>query len=322
MSNSQLSILVVADPRFASAQLARTLSRASYSDIRVAGNPGTALQLHAERPANILLVDWKMAEANEMALIDRVRQQDEMSDHYTYILLITGRDGEDGPSVAFDSSVDDFISLSAIPEQLVPRVHTAGRLCGSLQRLMQQNRRLTESLASLEQRNLIDPVTSLGNDRYLTQKLADSLRQIESRGGALCYLLIGLPRLATYRQRHGERFHEDLMRAVARRLQRLIRPLDVLCRLDEQHFAVVAMLDSQQNAAPGSFKRLHDELNHKPFQTDAGPLPLNAGIGLVSLAANALPLEPSKLMKRAEVLLPESYLSNRIAALRLGPTTR
>lgn len=320
MPNSQLSILVVADPRFASAQLARTLSRASYSDIRVAESPAVALQLHAERPANILIADWMMAEIEEMALIDRVRQQDDMSDRYTYILLLTGRDGEDGPSIAFDSSVDDFISRSAIPEQLVPRVHAAGRLWGALERLMRQNRRLTESLASLEQRNLTDPVTGLGNDRYLAQKLADSLRQIDSRGGALCYLLIGLPRLCTYRQRHGERFHEELMRGVARRLQRLVRPLDVLCRLDEQHFAVVAMLDSQQTAAPGSFKRLHDELNQKPFQTDEGPLPLSAGIGLVSLAASALPLDPAALMKRAEVLLPEAYLSNRIASLRLGPT--
>lgn len=322
MPNPQLSILVAADPRFASAPLARTLSRASYSDIRVAESVSAALQMHAERPADILLADWMTAETDEAMLVDLIRQQDDMSDRHTYILLISGRDGEGGPGVAFDDSVDDFIALSAIQEQLVPRVHAAGRLWGRLQRLMQQNRRLTESLASLEQRNLIDPVTGLGNHRYLAQKLADSLRQIDSRGGALCYLLIGLPRLATYRQRHGEHFHEELMRGVGRRLQRLVRPLDALSRLDDQHFAVVAMLDSQQNGAPASFKRLHDELNLKPFQTDQGPLPLNAGIGLVSLAASALPLEPDALMKRAEVLLPEAYLSNRIASLRLGPTTR
>jgi diguanylate cyclase (GGDEF)-like protein len=321
MPNSQLSILVVADPSFASAQLARTLSRASYSDIRVAENVGVALQMHAERPANILLADWQMAEAGDTPLIDQIRQRDETSDHYTYILLLTGRDGEGGPSLAFDNSVDDFISLSALDQQLVPRVHAAGRLWGQLQRLMQENRRLTESLDNLEKRNLIDPLTGLGNARYLEQKLNDCLRQIDSRGGALCYLLIGLPRLAAYRQRHGEAFQQELLRVLARRLQRLVRPLDVLCRLDDQHFAVIAMLDAQQHGAPGGFKRLHDELSLKPLQTDEGPMPLNAGIGMVSLGASALPLQATSLMKRAEVLLPEAYLSNRIVSLRLGPNT-
>src|SRR5690606_10560825 len=129
--------------------------------------------------------------------------------------------------------VDDFIGKSAMNDQLVPRVYAADRLCGSLQRLIRENRLLTENIARLEQRNLIDPVTGLGNARYLQQRLGDSLRQIESRGGALCYLVIGLSEIHSQRERYGEHFHQELLRGGARRLQQLVRPLDVLSCLDE-----------------------------------------------------------------------------------------
>ena len=49
----------------------------------------------------------------------------------------------------------------------------------TLQRLLNENRMLTMNVASLEQRNLVDSLTGLGNPRYLQQKLQDCLRQVE-----------------------------------------------------------------------------------------------------------------------------------------------
>jgi len=225
MPNPQLSILVVDDAKFSSVMIGRALSKAGYQDIRFADSASVALALIEQRPANVLLADWLMPEMDGLELTAQVRQQDEMSAHYTYVILLTGRDGQDVLSQAFDRGVDDFISKSAMHEQLVPRVYAADRLCGSLQRLTQTNRTLTEDLNDLEQRNLIDPITGLGNSRYMNQKLGDSLRQIESRGGALCYLLIGLQELASQRDRHGEEYHHELLRGVARRLQQLEKQL-------------------------------------------------------------------------------------------------
>src|SRR5690606_31113587 len=159
-----------------------------------------------------------------------VRQLDEMADHYTYVILLTGKEGENVLNEAFDRGVDDFISKAAMNEQLVPRVYAADRLCNTLQRLLQENHLLTQNIASL-------------NPRYLRLKLNDSLRQVESRGGALCYLLIGLQEAVELRAKHGELFYNELLHGVARRLQQLVRPLDVLARLDDSHFGMVALLE-------------------------------------------------------------------------------
>lgn len=317
MPNPHLSILVVDDAKFSSAMIGRALSQAGYQDVRFASSAAEALQQLELRPASVLLADWLMPEMDGLDLTGRVRQLDETADHYTYVILLTGKEGDNVLVEAFDRGVDDFISKASMNEQLVPRVYAADRLCNTLQRLLQENRMLIQNISSLEQRNLVDPLTGLGNPRYLKQKLADSLRQVESRGGAVCYLLIGLQEANTLRQQYGNGFYNELLHGVARRLQQLVRPLDVLARMDDNHFALITLLDDLQECSPSSFKRLYDGLNLKAFKTSEGFITLKAGISLVGLDAKSLPLEPNTLLDRASALLPDSYASGRVTALRL-----
>ncbi|OEC47196.1 diguanylate cyclase [Pseudomonas sp. 1D4] len=317
MPNPHLSILVVDDAKFSSAMIGRALTQAGYQDVRFANSAGEALRLLEERPANVLLADWLMPEIDGLELTARVRQLDEMIDHYTYVILLTGKEGENVLGEAFDRGVDDFISKSSMNEQLVPRVYAADRLCNTLQRLLHENRLMTQNIASLEQRNLVDSLTGLGNPRYLRQKLADSLRQVESRGGALCYLLIGLQDAPQLRNQHGVAFYNELLQGVSRRLQQLVRPLDVLTRLDDNHFGLITLLGDLHECSPSSFKRLHESLNLKAFKTSEGFITLKAGISLVGLDAKALPVEVEALLERAERLLPDSYASGRVSAIRL-----
>ncbi|WP_322980443.1 response regulator [Pseudomonas sp. C11] len=317
MPNPHLSILVVDDAKFSSAMIGRALTQAGYQDVRFASSAVEALAQLEQRPASVLLADWLMPEIDGLELTSRVRQLDEMADHYTYIMLLTGKEGENVLGEAFDRGVDDFISKAAMNEQLVPRVYAADRLCNTLQRLLQENRMLTQSIASLERRNLVDPLTGLGNPRYLRQKMADSLRQVESRGGALCYLLIGLQEANELRSKHGERFYNELIHGIARRLQQLVRPLDVLTRLDDHHFGLITLLEDLHECSPSSFKRLHDGLNLKAFKTSEGFISLKAGISLVGLDAKALPIEVEQVLQHAERVLPEAYASGRVTALRL-----
>ncbi|WP_028239702.1 GGDEF domain-containing response regulator [Stutzerimonas azotifigens] len=317
MPNPQLSILVVDDAKFSSAIIGRALTQAGYLDIRFASSAAEALAQLEQRPASVLLADWLMPEMDGLQLTTRVRQLDEMTDHYTYIVLLTGREGDNILGEAFDHGVDDFISKSVMNEQLVPRVYAGDRLCGTLQRLLQEKRMLTESIASLEQRNLVDPVTGLGNARYLVRKLSDSLRQIEFRGSAVCYLQIGLPDAAALRKRHGDACYEELLHGIARRLQQLVRPLDVVARLDDNHFGLLTLLDDLQECAPSSFKRLHEGLNLKAFKTSEGFITLKAGISMIGLDAKALPITPEDIMQRAAALLPDAYVTGRIVPQRL-----
>src|SRR5690606_37699196 len=114
MPNPQLSILVVDDARFSSALIGRTLAQAGYRDVRFAASAEQALEQIEARPASVLLADWLMPDIDGLQLTARVRQLDEMSDHYTYVMLLTGREGESALGEAFDCGVDDFISKAQL----------------------------------------------------------------------------------------------------------------------------------------------------------------------------------------------------------------
>ncbi|WP_164171850.1 response regulator, partial [Stenotrophomonas maltophilia] len=73
-----------------------------YQDIRFASSASEALQQLEQRPVSVLLADWLMPEMDGLELTARVRQLDESINHYTYIVLLTGKEGENVLGEAFD----------------------------------------------------------------------------------------------------------------------------------------------------------------------------------------------------------------------------
>lgn len=316
MPNPFLNILLTTDAADSAASITGMLGEAGYQDVRLA-RVDQALDLLEAQPASLLLVHAR----DGLGIAERVRQLDETGDHYTFILLIDERPAALLLDEQADHGIDDVLHPAHVDEQLLARVAAISRLTSRQQRLRQDNQLLRQNLNTLEQRSQVDALTGLGNARYLQQKLADSLRQIQARGGALCYLLIGVQKPADPQQQFAADFYEELMQGVARRLQQMVRPLDILARLDEQHFVLLTLPDDLQECAPSSFKRVHDGLNLKHFMTRAGMLSVSAGISLVGLDSRSLPIDPQSLFDEASALLGASYASGLVSAKRLPART-
>lgn len=318
MPNPQLSILVVDDTKFSSAVIGHTLSQAGYSNIRFASSAMDALRMHEEQPASVMVADWLMPEMDGLELTTRIRQTDEQSDHYTYVVLLTAREGDNVLGEAFDRGVDDFISKSSMNEQLLPRIYAADRTSQLINRLLDENRLLATNNAQLEEHNLVDRLTAIGNRRYLIQRLADVLRNVDSRGGACCLVLLGVQNLPTLTERFGPAVQQEVLRGTARRLQQLVRPTDVVARVDENAFAIVTIADETADLKPASFRRLHDGLNLKAFKTSEGYLSIRAGMVLCTLTnRQALP-DAEALLEQVESHLGEAYETNLITEAKLG----
>ena len=318
MPNPQLSILVVDDTKFSSAVIGHTLSQAGYSNIRFASSAMDALRMHEEQPASVMVADWLMPEMDGLELTTRIRQTDEQSDHYTYVVLLTAREGDNVLGEAFDRGVDDFISKSSMNEQLLPRIYAADRTSQLINRLLDENRLLATNNAQLEEHNLVDRLTAIGNRRYLIQRLADVLRNVDSRGGACCLVLLGVQNLPTLTERFGPAVQQEVLRGTARRLQQLVRPTDVIARVDENAFAIVTIADEAADLKPASFRRLHDGLNLKAFKTSEGYLSIRAGMVLCTLTnRQALP-DAEALLEQVGSHLGEAYETNLITEAKLG----
>ena len=123
-----LPIMVVDDAKFSTAVIARTLTKAGFQDVRYVNNGEQALAALSERPVKLLLSDWLMPKMDGLQLTQQVRKLDESSGRYTYIILLTSREGVETQAQAFDNGVDDFVNKSVMNMQLLPRIFAAERM--------------------------------------------------------------------------------------------------------------------------------------------------------------------------------------------------
>ena len=311
MPNLDLPILVVDDAKFSSMVVGRTLRNAGYRDVRIVNNAPAALELIEQRPVSVLIADWLMPEMDGLELTDSVRQQDEQNNHYTYVILLTARESVEALSEAFDRGVDDFIYKSDMTKQLIPRIFAADRMADRQNTLLTANSLLVENNRELEATNIIELETGLPNNRYARERLGKMLRHAESRGGSCAYVLCGIRNWQELKRKHPPTVMSELAVGIARRLNTLIRPIDALCRVGDNQFAIIAYFPNSDHCTTTAFRRLFDGINHKALKTTAGYISVEAG--MVLCRANAEDGTPSvQEMERTAVQgLVDAYETRR-----------
>lgn len=283
MPNLDLPILVVDDAKFSSTIIGKTLKLAGYRDIRFANSAAAALKMMEQRHVSVLVADWLMPEMDGLQMAGRVRQLDEQINHYTYIILLTAREGVEALAEAFDKGVDDFIYKSDMNKQLLPRIYAADRIVDMQNSLLIANQLLVDNNRELEAKNIIDLQTGLGNQKFANQKLAGNLVHSESRGGATSYLLLGIKNWHQIKSSYSYTVQEEILLGIARRLRHLIRPLDTVCRISESQFAVVAHFNNIDHCTSSCYRRIHDGISLKAFKTTAGFISIQAGTSVCAV---------------------------------------
>lgn len=308
-----VSILLVDDARFTCEMIRRALRSEGYLDVRVANTARDALDRLGERQADIVLADWLMPELDGLALTRRIRQLDEEAGRYTYVMLITARDGMDSLTEAFDKGVDDFISKGPDHQELLARINAAARIAGLHNDLISANRRLMELNRELAERDGHDTLTGFGNRAMIEAQLTALIRHTESRGGIGLCGLIRINDWERERARHGEAL-DDVASGVAKRLRHTTRPLDYLGRMAPDTFAVTLLHDGGEAPHANAFRRTHNALNLRAYKTREGFLTLTTSMAITAFRPPwPQPPSPEELLKATESGLEQSRTSGAIA---------
>lgn len=94
--------------------------------------------------------------------------------------------------------------------------------------------------ARLMQLALHDPLTGLANRYLLLDYLQRTFRQVRSRGGAMALLYLDLDDFKSINDTHGHDVGDEVLMAVAGRLQGATRGSDLVARLSGDEFVIVA----------------------------------------------------------------------------------
>lgn len=316
MPNLDTSILVVDDTKFSSAMVNRVIARAGYQDVRHAHSAATALQMLEERSARILVADWLMPEMDGLELTQRVRQLDEANNHFTYVMLLTAKEGVEALAEAFEQGVDDFVNKTHMQDQLLPRLLSAERITSLQNRLLGENQTLIEANAKLKRLSPFDGLTGLGNRDYASRRLEETLKHVGSRGGAACYKLLTIGNFDAMRKQFPPVILSQVLLAVARRLRQLVRPLDVVTRISPNQFAIITSQPSLEHCSGDNYRRLYEGINTKAFKTTAGFLSVKVLLTIAACDNDALAPNPEALMSLAQAQIPKAADTSAIVSVR------
>jgi len=276
--------MVVDDARFTCEMLRRTMRSEGFHDVRVATTASEALENLADRRADIVLADWLMPGMDGLELTQRIRTYDNENSHYTYVILLTAREGMDSLTEAFYQGVDDFIGKSPDHKELVARLSAASRIASLRNDNLQANNRLSDLNRQLREQEGMDVTTGLGTRSYVEDRLTALIRHVEGREGMGLFGIVGMPELGSLRERYGNAPVDEVITEIGARLQNTIRPLDIVGRLADNQFALVMLQRQAEIPHPNVFRRIYNALNLRAFKTSEGFVTAPTAIAITGFA--------------------------------------
>ena len=321
MSNEDIPILVVDDAKFSSAIIAKSLRSGGFTNVRFTNNPLQALRSLEKRPAQILIADWLMPSMDGLELTRRVKRLDESNQHFTYVMLLTARDDLEAMNKAFEEGVDDFLNKGNLRAQLLPRVISAQRLAGRQNDLLRTNKLLRKKIRELQTTDLVDPVTGLGNLKFTLDRLTDTIKHAETRGGAACLLLVGINNLEVIQEQYDPDVIDELMSGIGAKVRQLVRPLDVVTRPEANMFAVITLQPDLANCTSQSFRRIFDNLYMHSFKTSEAYIPVVVGVSISAADATTGFPHPKAFMRHAYQGLTRSFDTGIITVEPFDPSS-
>ncbi|AUM14128.1 GGDEF domain-containing response regulator [Ketobacter alkanivorans] len=316
MPNPDLPIMIVDDAKFSGAVIGRTLKAAGFKDIRTASSAQQALAMLESRPVNVLIADWLMPEMDGLELAGQVRQVDEATNHFTYIMLLTAKEGDQALGQAFDQGVDDFINKSVMNQQLLPRIYAADRLSSLHNRLLQENQLLVESNQRFKKHSLVDPLTGMGNGHFAIERLDATIKHAQSRQGAACVMIINVDNYKELIQQQGKNIMREIIVGTARRLRQLVRPLDVVARLSNEQFAIVTHQTDIMQANAVTYRRIYDALNVKALKTSKGFVNIKASMCMSAADQETGFPAADKMLAITQQQIPSARETGRLMVIR------
>lgn len=316
MPNLDLSIVVVDDAKFSNTVITKTLKNAGYRDIRSASDGASTIALLEQRPASVLVADWLMPGMDGLELAQNVRQIDEQKHHFTYIILLTGKESPDALKEAFEKGIDDFVFKSEMSKQLLPRVYAGDRMAEQMNNMLQANKLLLENNRFLEQNSLLDPETGAGNQRFAHDNLENMLKHTESRDEVTCYIRLDIRDWDRVRNSPNYMYQQELASSITRRLRSVIRPLDILCRTQDSTFVIVAQFKDIEHCNTRVFRRLLDGINLTAFRTSLGFESVTAVISVCCIDSSSPMPSVDEIETKSETLAREALDTSTVRILR------
>lgn len=288
------------------------------SNNRVCFGAVNALQVLEDAPANVVIMEMDAVEMTGFELAEAIRDIDEERNHFTYFILVGAMDHERVLLDDFHQVIDAVTGTKRV--DVIEHLTLAGaRISLQMNALHASNDSLQYLCNNLRKGQLLNPLTGLGNREYAEQALNSTIRQVESRGGAACIVMISVHNYEEVKETYDTSIADELIVNVSERIQRLVRPLDVVSYFSPGLFALVVIQPNIEQCTAKSYNRIFDGLRLKSYTTKAGFQSVSIGMSICAATAETGAPTIDNMIKFARKELDESVRTESIMVHHIIP---
>jgi len=288
------------------------------SNNRVCFGAVNALQVLEDAPANVVIMEMDAVEMTGFELAEAIRDIDEERNHFTYLILVGAMDHERVLLDDFHQVIDAVTGTKRV--DVIEHLTLAGaRISLQMNALHASNDSLQHLCNNLRKGQLLNPLTGLGNREYAEQALNSTIRQVESRGGAACIVMISVHNYEEVKETYDTSIADELIVKVSERIQRLVRPLDVVSYFSPGLFALVVIQPNIEQCTAESYNRIFDGLRLKSYTTKAGFQSVSIGMSICAATAETGAPTMDNMIKFARKELDESVRTESIMVHHIIP---
>ncbi len=272
MTENQLSIVIAGD---LAPHCEAAIESARFQDLRRTQSFSKVPALCAEQAADVVILASLQPSNFDPAIINNLRHQDSAQDRYTAIVQCVTAEQLQASPPALVPGVDDYLLAPFDGASLSLRLKTAHRIAS-----LETQLRLHKHHPSASETSLQDPLTGLGNWRYLIKHLEALLLETRSRDGLSCCALLSIDQLDLIAERHGQNFKNEVLREVANRLRATLRPIDFLARTGDNEFGVALRYADSAHIRPWIFERLLRTISYPPLPATLDEIEISVSVGV------------------------------------------
>lgn len=273
--------VLIADDCSATLEILRmNLSKWGYEPMLVSDGEQALRVLKSPAGPRLALLDWSMPKLEGVHVCQELRSRTENALNYTYIIVLTAKDGENNMVQALESGADDYLTKPVSTKELQLRVRAGERIIELQDRVVRMNRKLAVITTD-------DQLTSVLNRNSMMERLTQELERSSRTSQPLAFLTIDIDGFTGINDLFGFHVGDEILKQCAARFKRAIRSYDIVGRTGGEEFAIV-LPNTDLGMGVGMAERVRNSIQDQPFVIGDDVVPVTARVGVASTSTEGM----------------------------------
>ncbi len=306
-----MKVLLADDDAFFRLSLRKALCRWGYEVVLAADGTEAWDTLQGDDPPRLVILDWMMPGMDGVELCRRIRGQ--MSDTYSYVILVTSKNQQEDVITALDAQADDYLGKPFDIRELRARLQSGLRIIN-----------LQSSLA-LKQRELChqathDSLTGIWNRQAILDLLERETAAARAARKPLSAALVDIDDFKRINDTFGHVIGDQVLRETVVTMQSALRHFDHIGRYGGEEFVIV-MPGVRKGQGMKIAERVRRRVADRAFDSLLGRGGVTLSIGVASDPGGG---DPGLLLRAADEALygAKARGRNRVDAAAPPPRER